>query len=496
MSAVTPKLASRAPKAKRALDAVPPPPWLGGRHLARRAMRAAVLIMADCVVLVVFGVKMGGLRRSESLPRGLSDVLDLMLPQGALGIMEFTLAVLLCLILLKAYSPGPRGQVEGRRIIAAAVGIALPAWAALWEAGSLLALVGYLLLVFTLALVLALESRLLAALARLATPSGLRAARVLMIAGHHDIHRARRHPAVSDRGHFVVKGIFDPKGLRGERALEELCEAMRRCQADTILLCCGALGDKAFSVVLDAATSMGCGLLSLGRSFGGAGSEPRLVWTRGAPMIVLASPAVRTVQLLIKRTLDIVGGGFGLLAFTPIMAVIAIAIRLDSSGPILFGHRRVGPGGRPFRCWKFRSMRIDAEQLLERDPVLHAQYVKNDYKLPEGCDPRITRLGRVLRASSLDELPQLWNVLRGDMSLVGPRPIVQDELGQYGSKSSVLLSVKPGLAGAWAVSGRARVGYPHRAEIELGYVRGWRFARDLAILLRTLPAVFSRRGAH
>jgi lipopolysaccharide/colanic/teichoic acid biosynthesis glycosyltransferase len=141
-------------------------------------------------------------------------------------------------------------------------------------------------------------------------------------------------------------------------------------------------------------------------------------------------------------------------------------------------------------------MRVDAEQVLRDDPVLYSQYVKNNYKLPEGEDPRITRMGLLLRKTSLDELPQFWNVLRGDMSLVGPRPVIPDELNEYGDKRRVLLSVKPGMSGAWAISGRSRVGYPQRATIELGYVQRWRLKADLSILWRTLPAVVTRRGAH
>ncbi|HEX6617639.1 MAG TPA: sugar transferase, partial [Gemmatimonadales bacterium] len=158
--------------------------------------------------------------------------------------------------------------------------------------------------------------------------------------------------------------------------------------------------------------------------------------------------------------------------------------------------RRVGAWGRPFRCLKFRTMRVDAEQLLRSDPAMYSEYVRNNYKLPEGRDPRITRVGLLLRKTSLDELPQLWNVLRGDMSLIGPRPVVPDELTEYGGQRRMLLSVKPGITGEWAITGRSSVGYPQRAAIEIGYVRRWRLIADLAILWRTVPSVLTRRGAH
>jgi len=141
-------------------------------------------------------------------------------------------------------------------------------------------------------------------------------------------------------------------------------------------------------------------------------------------------------------------------------------------------------------------MHTDAEALLRADAGLYAEYVGNNYKLAEDRDPRLTRVGRFLRKTSLDELPQLINVFIGEMSLVGPRPIVPEELSQYGPGAPAFLSLKPGITGAWQVNGRSDVGYPDRVDIELEYVRKWSLGRDLWILLRTFPAVLNRRGAH
>jgi len=146
--------------------------------------------------------------------------------------------------------------------------------------------------------------------------------------------------------------------------------------------------------------------------------------------------------------------------------------------------------------YKFRSMRVDADALLRNSPALYETYRKNGFKLPAHQDPRITPLGRFLRRTSLDELPQLWNVLRGDMAIVGPRPIVPDELDNYGAAGCLLLALKPGLTGAWVIGGRSEIGYPHRAELELQYVRSWNLWKDLAIVARTIPLVLSQRGAH
>src|SRR5215210_1709489 len=270
MSAVTPKLAPRFPQSKRALTAAPPP-WCAWGHLARRLASALALLTADLLIVTFFGFDIELLIERVWLPSTLTDALKLVLPGTELARIQFVIAVILCLILLKAYAPAERGQVKRRRLAAAVLGVATTNWTVLWEAGAL-GLEAYLVLASSLALALVLGALLVNTLLRLATPVRLRAARVLLVAGHHDIHRARRHPVVSDRSRFAVTAIFDPKGLQGDRALELLCQAMRQCHADTIVLYCGTLCDRAYRVVLDAGTATGCGLISLARSYGGAGS--------------------------------------------------------------------------------------------------------------------------------------------------------------------------------------------------------------------------------
>ena len=207
-------------------------------------------------------------------------------------------------------------------------------------------------------------------------------------------------------------------------------------------------------------------------------------------------PHISPFQLTLKRALDVVGALIGLMLAVPVLVVLAIAVQLDSPGPALFTQKRIGRRGRTFRCYKLRTMCTDAEARLHADRALRESYVANGYKLPVDCDPRVTRFGRLLRATSLDELPQLWNVLRGDMSLVGPRPVVGAELSHYGAARDLLLSVRPGITGAWAVQGRSSVNYPERADIELAYARSWTVAEDLRILWRTVGVVLEREGAH
>ncbi len=175
----------------------------------------------------------------------------------------------------------------------------------------------------------------------------------------------------------------------------------------------------------------------------------------------------------------------------PILLIAALAVKLTSRGPVLFGHRRCGKDGVAFMCLKLRTMVSDAEAWLERDPALREEHRRSGFKLPRMRDPRVTRIGHLLRFTHLDELPQFFNVLRGDMSMVGPRPVVPDELAWYDGRRGQLLSVKPGVFGAWTAQGRHRPDYPARVEVELSYIDNTSLWRDLRILARNVPVVFT-----
>lgn len=197
--------------------------------------------------------------------------------------------------------------------------------------------------------------------------------------------------------------------------------------------------------------------------------------------------------LFIKRAIDI---GSSLLAIPVFLipgVLIAVAILLSSKGGIFYSEGRIGSNGRPFRIWKFRSMLSAADQHSPSGPDGNEQVYWRMRK--QISDPRVTALGSFLRAWSLDELPQLFNVLRGDMSLIGPRPIVRAELPLYGELLDYYLSVKPGLSGLWQVSGRSNVDYARRAELDAEYVRTWSLWGDIRLILRTIPAVLRRDGS-
>lgn len=214
---------------------------------------------------------------------------------------------------------------------------------------------------------------------------------------------------------------------------------------------------------------------------------------RGVPLITLREPAITGLNGVLKRILDVVGATLGLVLFSPLMLVIAILIKLDSPGPVLFAQMRAGQYGKPFRIYKFRTMVPDAEAQLEQLVDLDALPTPY-FKLRN--DPRVTRVGRWLRRTSLDELPQLWNVLTGSMSLVGPRPEVIRIAAKYSPTQRQRLLVKPGLTGAMQISGRADLSFDERTKLELDYIENYSIWRDLFILAKTIPAVLSGKGAY
>lgn len=203
------------------------------------------------------------------------------------------------------------------------------------------------------------------------------------------------------------------------------------------------------------------------------------------------------MYLSMKRTIDIIGAIFGLIVTLPLFILISLLYMVgDAKGPVFFKQIRVGQNGRRFYIYKFRSMIVDADKKLKENKELYKKYLANNYKLEPEEDPRITNIGRFLRKTSLDELPQLINVLKGNMSLVGPRPVVEEELNEYGDKVDLFLSAKPGVTGYWQVSGRSGVGYPDRVDLELFYVYNKSISLDVSIICKTIYMVLIRKGAY
>ncbi|WP_435431498.1 sugar transferase [Sporolactobacillus laevolacticus] len=206
---------------------------------------------------------------------------------------------------------------------------------------------------------------------------------------------------------------------------------------------------------------------------------------------------VNKAYLIAKRSIDIFGTIMGLIVSSPLfLAITLLYLFGDQKGPIFFKQKRIGKNGKLFYIYKFRSMVINADLKLKSNHDLYNKYIENNYKLEPDEDPRITKIGRFLRKTSFDELPQLLNVLKGEMSLVGPRPIVKEELEEYSNKKNMFLSVKPGMTGYWQATGRSTIGYPERVDIELYYVNHQSLVFDIKILLLTIRSVIIRKGAY
>lgn len=226
----------------------------------------------------------------------------------------------------------------------------------------------------------------------------------------------------------------------------------------------------------------------------------------GVPLVGLPPMHLSLSSGVLKRALDIVASLAGLVVIAPLLFVAALVIKLESRGPVFYRHERIGRAGKPFRLFKFRTMYLqacrgaeyggdaaeDEFRRLMMDPLRRGEF-ETAYKIRD--DPRVTRVGRFLRRTSIDELPQLFNALAGDISLVGPRPITEDELYRYGDEVERLLSIRPGITGYWQINGRSRLEYRDRVRLDLSYVSGWSLGLDLMIIAKTLRVLVSRSGA-
>jgi exopolysaccharide biosynthesis polyprenyl glycosylphosphotransferase len=472
-------------------------PQIMRRHLVRSIVRITVLMTGDAAALLLLRVVLRGIRDQQWLGSATASVVNSLIPQGALPLVQLLPAVLLGLIVLDTYGASDRRRDSGRLMAGATLGLGLPFWAYLWSHFSPLAIPGFVVLATIISLSLVTERHLIDHMVRSLWPVGPGAARALLIGRPEDTLRALEHPALTDSREFALGGVFDPSDsrLNGDReGFSRLCQTIKQYRADTLVLS-GLLDDDEFAVVLEAAGAAGCQLYALSRSFALGGLEFQTVWRRGAPLVSLNRPGLRGRQLILKRALDLVVSTLGFVLLSPLFLAVAATVRGSSSGPIFFRQTRVGLGGKPFKIIKFRSMVHDAESLRED---LAPRSLYNDARLFKmKDDPRVTQLGAFLRRTSLDELPQLWNVFRGEMSLVGPRPPLPSEVDLYEDHHYTRFDVKPGITGPWQVSGRNSItDFEEVIQLETGYIRGWTIWKDLGILLKTVPVVLFMRGAH
>ena len=419
------------------------------------------------------------------------------LPVGYLGGWHYGVALFLGLMLSSAYRRGDARHHGVRLFAGVALATGLPLWQSLWTAGLLVASTQYFITLAVVGAALAAFRVGAAKVAGRVLPKEYRAERVVFIGRPKDKAAMAAHSKVAGRAGMIPIGwVTDVDRGDGQYLghVDEIWEILRRETVDTVVMS-DVLSDEAFASVFEAAAAAGCRVLALSRYEKQPRVRPGFVWHHGVPFIELTMPTLRAQQLFVKRIIDLAASAAGLLLLSPLFLLIAVAIKLDSKGRVMFSQERAGFGGRVFRLYKFRTMRDGAD--LEKAEVAHLNKSGDSrlFKIPN--DPRITRVGCFLRRWSLDELPQLWNVLIGEMSLVGPRPFFENDLAEYSDHHFNRLAVKPGITGLWQVQGRSDVvDFEEVVQLDSAYIDRWSLWLDFKILGRTMPAVFRRTGAY
>lgn len=429
-----------------------------------------------------------------SLGYGGEAFLHGLIPQTALALGRRVTSLLFCLVVTGSYAQTERTAHPPRMAAALLLGLALPRWVEIWQVAlpARWLLLGFVLAVSWVALVL--QRRALVNALKSIDPRRLERARTLIVGPAADVKavaelEAEQH-ARSLTPTFILSDTW-PDGTA--ESMRELYSALAEWDADAIVLV-GPLSDAALQAVMIASSSAGASVYATRREAFRQLDEPSFVLRRAEPISVLSRPALVGSQLVVKRVVDLSGATVGLIALSPLLLAVSLAIRLTSRGPVMFRQVRVGLGGDPFVMMKFRTMVDDAELQLAELQQSNVYSTEPLFKLSK--DPRLTSIGMFLRKSSLDELPQLLNVLRGEMSLVGPRPALPSEVRRYQQHHFVRFEVLPGITGPWQVSGRnAITSFEDVVQLEASYIRGWTVWRDLAILARTVPAVLRMRGA-
>ncbi len=465
-------------------------------HVLRAVRRFTVLVLADLASFGVMRALLRAVREHAVLGASIADSVARMLPGGMFNGWQYAAALFVALFVTGNYGRGDQRRDQRRLFFACAVATALPLWMTLWTRGLEPVLLQYGLTTVLVWFGLVAERRVIDGVVNWVRPVYRNAAATLFVGPAEECREAMKSPAFALGGECRPVGFVDVHIPPANGALGHIADfpkVLQRAGAEVVVVC-GYLTDARFGEVVDAALAAECQVLSVPRAIEVAGVQPNLVWRREQPVVELTAPSLKGWQLILKRVLDLAGAVVGLIILSPVFAVVAALVRLESPGPVFFTQARVGRGGRRFRIIKFRTMVNGAENhradLLSRSVYPDARL----FKVPD--DPRITPLGRWLRRTSIDELPQLVNVLRGQMSLVGPRPPLPSEVALYEEHHYARFDVKPGITGPWQVAGRNRVtSFERVMALETNYIRNWSVWADLRLLVKTVPAVVRMQGA-
>jgi len=444
------------------------------RRFRRELAFSAAVLSADALTIAIIFVTLAQFPTNFGPFHG-SFVTGLV-PANPVSLIRRIALLLFCLTATRAYTTTNAGAQSNRIILALVLGIVLPRWAMLLSPVDSARVLQVAVVVALLWIALVAQRYALVQTLHAFDPRRLDQERTLIVGVGQQL---RTFLAEHIDTHVPPPSAYeiDPEwpGDRRE-GWQTLYEEVHRARADAIILV-GPLSDAAIQNVLIAGSSAGCRVFGLRRRPLREMNNPTLIRRGEGPIALLSSPALIGWQLVTKRMLDVFGAIIGLIVLSPLIAVSLLLAKTTTRGPVIYGQHRVGLGGEPFLMFKLRTVSIDNDT--------------ND------DNTRITPAGRFLRRCSLDELPQLWNVLRGEMSLVGPRPPLPSEVARYKSRHYVRFEVTPGITGPWQVRGRGEnTSFDTVIQLELDYINGWTVWRDLALLLRTVPAVFRLRGSR
>jgi exopolysaccharide biosynthesis polyprenyl glycosylphosphotransferase len=469
------------------------------RHTGRLATRFVVLLAGDALAFVVYQMVAKMLQRGPFVGAFLRDRLGPAMTANPADGLYFAGALFTALFVTGSYSRHRALNGSVRLLTSAALAssiiLVVVPHSSGWQPGLLL----YATTVVLTWAVLLGERRVTDRFLKDLWPRSKGAAPALLIRTGLPTDRKIENAILAPGGDYRLAGYVWHGATPAEQqaslgSLEDLDLIIERHQVEAVVVC-GDLPAPLISDIADIGLAAGAQILYPARVVRIPNVRPKLVWHHDQPFFELGAPVLKATALIAKRIIDLIGAVIGLILLSPIFIVVAIAIKLDSPGPVLFLQERAGLGGRRFKMLKFRTMRIGADG--EKDELSHLNHTGDSrlFKIPR--DPRITRLGHFLRRWSIDELPQLWNVFVGEMSLVGPRPFFEADFPSYEDHHFRRLDAKPGITGLWQVSGGSNIlKFEDVVYLDRQYIEQWSFWMDLSIMFRTAPAVLNRSDLY
>lgn len=453
----------------------------------RGFVRTVVLMAIDVALILGLWVALRTLR--SALP-GIAELF----PRGVLGGSRFAVSVVVGLIAVGAYRDGDRWRGWGRVFRGVALGTALALWGDVWYGVIHIAVIRWAAGALSLGLIISMGRSVVSAVVYRWRVRTQRAESALLVGPEDDVVLSQGSLLFKPPSPFMLKATLPvERGATASDVAGQLLWALINSRPTTIVMA-GHVRTSHWKQVVEIADVSGCRLLSMRGHGGDVLTAVHQTAYSGVPVSEITTPHLKYHEVRLKRAFDVLVSLFALVVLSPLLAIIALAVKASSPGPVLFKQERVGLGGRRFRILKFRSMRRDAEAL--RSKVAEKSVYGDGRLFKVRDDPRITPLGRFLRRMSLDELPQLVNVVKGEMSLVGPRPPVPREVILYEAHHYCRFDVKPGMTGPWQVSGRNEItDFEDVVLLEQEYLRNWSLTRDLRIVISTIPAVLRGNGA-